>query len=240
MVDLFRQYDNSTFKTQLTEGMLRSILVTDPLPCTTISLLRRFISAVLLIIAVAQLLMLFTEPFVCQLRASGIRAWVLRFPWHHSTFFPIEKAATVFCSATALSSFAFASLTLSHRLTVVPNLILLYCFRNHYFIQGIPVKTEYIIDSITKFNGDLFPSHIGQIPQFQYRLKLCTLHCFAPANDILLQFHKPHHGSLGNGTDRRGTTAAGQLLAGLQPNDHRFLVGHRPCRQDHHNAAYPD
>ncbi len=48
------------------------------------------------------------------------------------------------------------------------------------------------------------------------------------------------NGSLGNGTDRRRTAAAGQLLAELQPNDHRFLVGHRPCRQDHHNAAYPD
>lgn len=184
-MDLFSRHDNSTFKTQLTEGMLRSILVTDPLPCTTVSLLRRLISAVLLIVAVAQLLMLFTEPFVCQLRASGIRAWMLRFPWHHSTFFPIEKAATVFCSATALSSFAFASLTLSHRLTV-SNLILLYCFRNRYFIQGIPVKAEYIIDSVTKLNGDLFPSHIGQVSQFQYCLKLCALHCFDPTDDILL------------------------------------------------------
>ncbi len=185
MVYLFSRHDNSTFKTQLTEGMFRSILVTDPLPCTTISLLRRLISAVLLIVTVAQLLMLFTKPFVCQLRASGIRAWMLRFPWHHSTFFPIEKAATVLCSATALSSFAFASLTLSHRLTV-SNLILLYCFRNRYFIQGIPVKAEYIIDPIPKLNGDLFPSHIRQVPQFQYRLKLGALHCFDPADDILL------------------------------------------------------
>ena len=61
MVDLFSRHDNSTFKTHLTEGMLRSILVTDPLPCTSIPLLRRLISAVLLIITVAQLLMLFTE-----------------------------------------------------------------------------------------------------------------------------------------------------------------------------------
>ncbi len=121
MVDLFSRHDNSTFKTQLTEGMLCSILVTDPLPRTTVSLLRRLISALLLIVAVAQLLMLFTEPFVCQLRASGIRAWMLRFPWHRSTFFPIEKTATVFCSATALSSFAFASLTLSRWLACPPS-----------------------------------------------------------------------------------------------------------------------
>ena len=65
VVDLFRRHDNPTLKTQLTEGMLRSILVTDPLPCTTVSLLRRLISAVLLIVTVAQLLMLFTEPSVC-------------------------------------------------------------------------------------------------------------------------------------------------------------------------------
>lgn len=64
VVDLLRWHDNSTFKTPLTKGMLRSILVTNPLPCTTISPLRRFISGVLLIITVAQFLMLFTEPFV--------------------------------------------------------------------------------------------------------------------------------------------------------------------------------
>jgi len=96
VVDLFSRYDDSTLETQLTEGMFRSIFVTDLLPYTTVSLLRRFISAILLVITIAQLLMLFTEPLVCQLRASRIRAWMLRFPWHHSTFFPTEKAATVF------------------------------------------------------------------------------------------------------------------------------------------------
>ena len=50
MMYLFSRHDNSTGKTQLTEGMLRSIFVTDPLPCTTISFLRGFISAILLII----------------------------------------------------------------------------------------------------------------------------------------------------------------------------------------------
>ena len=52
MVDLFSRHDNSTFKTQLSEGMLRSVLVTDPLPCTTVSLLRRFIPAVLFILSI--------------------------------------------------------------------------------------------------------------------------------------------------------------------------------------------
>lgn len=102
VVDYFSRHENSTLKTHLTERMLRSLFVTDPLPCTTVSLLRRFISAILLVITITQLLMLFTEPLVCQLRASRIRAWMLRVPWHHSTFFPTEKAATVFCSVTAL------------------------------------------------------------------------------------------------------------------------------------------
>ena len=47
-------------------------------------------------------------------------------------------------------------------------------------------------------------------------------------------------GSLGNGTDRRRTAAAGQLLAELQPDDHRILVGHRPRRQNHNHTAHQD
>ena len=102
------------------------------------------------------------------LSASGIRDKSMDASVSLASFhLPIEKAATVFCSATALSSFAFASLTLSHGPTV-SNLILLYCFRNRYFIQGIPVKAEHIVNSVPQLNGDLFPSHIGQVPQFQY------------------------------------------------------------------------
>ena len=55
------------------------------------------------------------------------------------------------------------------------------------------MKTEYIIDTVPKLNGDFFPSHIGQVPQFQYRLKLGALHSLDPADDILFQFHKLHH-----------------------------------------------
>ena len=55
-------------------------------------------------------------------------------------------------------------------------LILLYCFRNFDFRKGFPVKPEYIINAIAKLNRDFFPSHIGQIPQFQYRLKFRILH----------------------------------------------------------------
>ena len=47
-------------------------------------------------------------------------------------------------------------------------------------------------------------------------------------------------GGLGNGTNRRRTAAAGQLLAELQPDDHRLLVGHRPRRQNHDHATHPD
>ena len=33
---------------------------------------------------------------------------------------------------------------------------------------------------------------------------------------------------------------AGQLLAELQPDDHRLLVGDRPRRQNHDHATHPD
>ena len=72
MVYLFSRHDNSTFKTKLAEGMLRSILVTDPLPCTTISFLRSFIPAVLLIITVDLLLMLRTVTTICKVRTARI------------------------------------------------------------------------------------------------------------------------------------------------------------------------
>ena len=81
MVDLFSRHDNSSLKTQLTEGMLRSILVTDPLPCTTVSFLRCFIPAVLLIITVDLLLMLRTVTTICKVRTARITArsfWLLR------------------------------------------------------------------------------------------------------------------------------------------------------------------
>jgi len=58
VVNLFRLHDNSTFKTRLTKWMLRCVLITDPLPCSAVSLLRSFIPAVLFIIAVDLLLML--------------------------------------------------------------------------------------------------------------------------------------------------------------------------------------
>ncbi len=45
VVNLFSLHNDSTLKTQFTEGMFRGVLISDPLPCTTISSLRGFISA---------------------------------------------------------------------------------------------------------------------------------------------------------------------------------------------------
>jgi hypothetical protein len=58
MMDLFGFHDDPTLKTQLTKGMLGCVLITDPLPSSSVSLLRSFIPAVLFIIAVDLLLML--------------------------------------------------------------------------------------------------------------------------------------------------------------------------------------
>ena len=83
MVYLFSRHDNPTLKTQFTEGMLHSIFVTDPLPRTTVSLLRRLIPAILLIITVHLLLMLRTVTTVCKVRTARICAWSFRSPWHN-------------------------------------------------------------------------------------------------------------------------------------------------------------
>ena len=39
VVNLFSLHDNSSLKTQFTEGMFRGVLISDPLPCTAISAL---------------------------------------------------------------------------------------------------------------------------------------------------------------------------------------------------------
>ena len=83
MVYLFSRHDNPTLKTQFTEGMLHSIFVTDPLPRTTVSLLRRLIPAILLIITVHLLLMLRTVTTVFKVRTARICAWSFRSPWHN-------------------------------------------------------------------------------------------------------------------------------------------------------------
>ena len=53
MMNLLGRNQYSTGITLLTEGMLRSILVTNSLPCSAISALGILISAVLLVLAVA-------------------------------------------------------------------------------------------------------------------------------------------------------------------------------------------
>ena len=161
MVYLFSRHDNSTFKTHLTEGMLHSILVTDPLPCTAISSLCVLITPVFFIVTIDLLLMLRTIPPICKIRTARITARSFWFLWHkyHLQY----KSRCRYFPLAALSSFAFAILTLSQRLTVL-NLILLYCFRNLYFIQRISVKSENIVDTVSQLDGDFLPAHIGQVP----------------------------------------------------------------------------
>ena len=91
VVDLFRRHDESTIKTKLTEWMLRSVLITDPLPCRTVFFLRGFVPAVFLIAAVHLLLVLRAEASLRQVRTAGIGTGFLRFSWHPSAFFLPRK-----------------------------------------------------------------------------------------------------------------------------------------------------
>ena len=117
MMNLFCRHDDSTIKTQLTKGMLRSILVTDPLPCTTISFLRSFISAVLFIVTVDLLLMLRAEPSISKIRTARITARSFRFLWHCITTH--DKGPEGFSPSGPLAFFIFAILTISHRRTII-------------------------------------------------------------------------------------------------------------------------
>ncbi len=183
MMHFLSLHDNPTLEAQLTERMLQHILIADPFPRSSITLLCPWISPILLILTVHLALVFRTISPFRKVGTARISARLLRFSRHLSTFFLPRKKPLQFFPATASSSFAFAILTLSHRLTV-SNLILLYSFRNLDFIQGIPMKAEYIVDTVTKFDCNLFPSHIGQVPQFQYCLKFRTLHGFDPADPL--------------------------------------------------------
>ena len=85
MMDLFSLHDYPSFKTQLTEGMLCSILVTDPLPSSAVPFLCKFVTLVLFIVTVDLLLMLRTVAPIRQIRTAGITARSFRFTWHMIT-----------------------------------------------------------------------------------------------------------------------------------------------------------
>ena len=96
MMDLFRRYYHSTLEAQLTERMLRSILVTDPFPRSPVTPLCPGITPILFILTVHLCLVFRAIPPIRQVGTARISARLLRFPRHLSTFLPIEKAATVF------------------------------------------------------------------------------------------------------------------------------------------------
>ena len=68
VVNLFHRNCKSTFKTQLTERMLRSILITYPLPCTTITAFGLLISNEFLIVTVYFLILsILVDTFISKI-----------------------------------------------------------------------------------------------------------------------------------------------------------------------------
>lgn len=97
MMYLLHWNSHSLLKAQLTKGMCFNITVTDAFPRSTVSFPCCRITTVLLVTPVLFLLVFLTEPSLCQLRAAGMMAWMLCFPWHCYTSFKkgIRKALTV-------------------------------------------------------------------------------------------------------------------------------------------------
>lgn len=93
VMDLLGLGQNTTLKAQLTEGMLRCIPITDPLPCTAILALCVPVSAVSLIVTVhlALVLAAISAARRNQPAASRIPTGLLRFLRHPLTFFPTYK-----------------------------------------------------------------------------------------------------------------------------------------------------
>lgn len=117
MMNLFCRHDDPTGKTQLTERMLCSIFITDPFPCSTVSLLGSFIPSILLIVMIYCALMLRAISPIGQIwtaRVSTRLLWTLRHIYHH----PSKKPPQI-SPQWLLPSFIFAILTISHLWTVI-------------------------------------------------------------------------------------------------------------------------
>ena len=93
VMDLLGLGQNPMLKAQLTEGMLRCIPVTNPLPCTAILALCIPVSAVSLIVTVHLALVLTAISAARRNKpaTSRITARLLRFLRHPLTFFPTYK-----------------------------------------------------------------------------------------------------------------------------------------------------
>ena len=87
MMHLFSLHDDPTLEAQLTERMLLHVLITDPFPRSSITLLCPGITPILFILTVHLCLVFRTISSFRQIRTARISARLLRFPRHLSTFF---------------------------------------------------------------------------------------------------------------------------------------------------------
>lgn len=91
MMNFFHRNDHSTLEAQLTERMLLHILITDPFPRSSVTLLCPGISPVLLILTVHFALVFRTVSPFRKVGTARISTWLLRFSRHLSTFFLPRK-----------------------------------------------------------------------------------------------------------------------------------------------------
>ena len=124
-MDLFHRSDLSFLQTHLTQRMLSGICRPDPLPLSPVTLSCCRIPLILLIIMADYLLVFLAVSVICQIRTSGIRAWMFRLSRHSITFHLfhqisldgcpfrintcITKAPKVFPSEASLLSFSAES-----------------------------------------------------------------------------------------------------------------------------------
>ena len=87
MMHFLSLHDNSTLKAQLTEGMLHHILIANPFPRSSVTLLCPGITPILLILTVHLALVFRTVSPFRKVGTARISAWLLRFSRHLSTFF---------------------------------------------------------------------------------------------------------------------------------------------------------
>ena len=82
VMDLFHQGHAAFLQTLLTQRVLCGVAVADAFPRTAIGFVDRGTALIFVVLLALSFLMLRAVQFICQIWASGICAWTLRFSWH--------------------------------------------------------------------------------------------------------------------------------------------------------------
>ena len=124
VMDLLHRNQLSFLVAPLTEGMLRSIAVTNPFPCSAVTFLCVRVSAVSFVLLVDEFFVFLTVTPVGQFLTARVSTGMLGLSWHRQHLLQGSKKALEDCSSKAL----FYALSISYSAMFVVRDFGHYCF----------------------------------------------------------------------------------------------------------------